>query len=50
VRVLKTPPQSPQANALCERLIGMLRRECLDAPIPLTERHLRRLLEEWMQR
>ena len=40
-RVLKTPPQSPQANALCERLIGTLRRECLDFMIPVTEHHLR---------
>jgi putative transposase len=47
LRVLKTPPQSPQANALCERLIGTLRRECLDFVIPLTENHLRRLLDEW---
>jgi transposase InsO family protein len=30
LRVLKTLPQSPQANALCERLLGTLRRECLD--------------------
>ena len=28
--VIKTPVLSPQANALCERLIGTLRRECLD--------------------
>jgi putative transposase len=47
LRVLKTPSQSPQANALCERLIGTLRRECLDFVIPLTEDHLRRLLHEW---
>ena len=44
LRVLKTPPQSPQANALCERLLGTLRQECLDFMIPLTENHLRRLL------
>jgi putative transposase len=47
LRVLKTPVRSPQANALCERLIGTLRRECLDFVIPLTEHHLRRLLHEW---
>src|SRR5215467_9736183 len=40
LKVLKTPPQSPQANALCERLIGTLRRECLDFIIPLTEDYL----------
>jgi putative transposase len=48
LRVLKTPPQSPQANAICERLIGTLRRECLDCLIPLTELHLRCLLHEWV--
>jgi putative transposase len=40
-------PQSPQANALCERLVGTLRRECLDFVVPLTEHYLRRLLHEW---
>jgi putative transposase len=48
LKVLKTPPQRPQANALCERLIGTLRRECLDFIIPLTEDHLRRLLDAWV--
>jgi putative transposase len=48
LQVLKTPPQSPQANAICERLIGTLRRECLDFLIPLTEPHLRCLLHEWV--
>jgi putative transposase len=48
LRVLKTPPLSPQANALCERLLGTLRRECVDFVIPLTEHHLRRLLKEWV--
>jgi transposase InsO family protein len=47
-RVLKTPPQRPQANALCERLLGTLRRECLDFLIPLTANHLRRLLCAWI--
>jgi putative transposase len=48
LRVLKTPPQTPQANALCERLIGTLRRECLDFVIPLTENHVRHILYEWI--
>lgn len=30
VAVLKTPIRAPKANAYCERLIGTLRRECLD--------------------
>jgi putative transposase len=48
LRVLKTSPRSPQDNALCERLLGTLRRECLAFVIPLTENHLRRLLQEWV--
>jgi transposase InsO family protein len=46
--VLKTPVRAPQANAFCERLIGTVRRECLDFMIPLNERHVRRLLREWV--
>jgi putative transposase len=49
LRVLKMPPRAPQANAICERLIGTLRRECLDFVIPLTAHHLRRLLQEWVR-
>jgi transposase InsO family protein len=49
VRVLRTPPQSPQANAFCERLVGTMRRECLDFLIPLNEKHLRRLLMQWVR-
>jgi transposase InsO family protein len=47
LRVLKTPYQSPKANSFCERVIGTLRRECLDFLIPLTENHLCRLLKTW---
>ena len=46
--ILKTPFRSPQANAFCERLVGTLRRECLDFLIPLSESHLRRILKEWV--
>ena len=48
LRVLKTPPQSPQANALCKRLIGTLRRECLDFLIPLSATHLWHVLQQWI--
>jgi putative transposase len=47
VAVLKTPIRAPKANAYCERLIGSLRRECLDWFIPLNERHVRMLAREW---
>jgi putative transposase len=43
--VRKTPVRAPQANAFCERLIGTIRRECLDFLIPL---HVRRVLAEWV--
>jgi putative transposase len=46
LHVLKMPPMRPQANAVCERLLGTLRRECLDFVIPLTVNHLRCLLSE----
>lgn len=47
VRVLRTPVRAPKANAVCERLGGSLRRECLDFLIPFNERHLHRILREW---
>jgi hypothetical protein len=46
--VLKTPVRTPQANAFCERLIGTMRRECLDWLIPIHEGHLRSMLREWV--
>lgn len=48
VTVLKSPPRSPKANAICERLIGTIRRECLDLLIPMSEAHLRALLTSWV--
>jgi putative transposase len=48
LEILKTPFRAPQANAFCERLIGTIRRECLDFLIPLGEKHLRRILREWV--
>jgi transposase InsO family protein len=37
-------PRSPWQNAYVERLIGTLRRECLDHVLIYSERHLRRIL------
>ncbi len=48
LKVLRTPIQSPKANAYCERLMGTIRRECLDYMIPFSEKHLRQVLREWM--
>ena len=48
LKVLKSPPCSPMANAVCERVIGTIRRECLDWLIPLSESHLWRILKSWI--
>jgi transposase InsO family protein len=48
VKVLKSPPRSPTANSICERVIGTIRRECLDRLIPVTESHLRSSLKLWI--
>ena len=48
LRVLKTPVRTPVANAICERVIGTLRRECLDFMILLNARHLYHILHEWV--
>jgi transposase InsO family protein len=47
LKIIKSPICSPMANAICERLIGTIRRECLDWLIPISETHLRLLLKEW---
>ena len=46
--VLKLPPRSPKPNAICERLVGTIRCECLDGLIPMPEAHLRALLTSWV--
>ena len=48
LRVLKSPPRSPTANSICERVIGTIRRECLDWLIPISEAHLRQALKWWV--
>jgi transposase InsO family protein len=47
VRIVKTPIQAPQANAVAERWIGSARRECLDQLLIVGERHLRLVLGEY---
>jgi transposase InsO family protein len=49
ITVLKSPAHAPTANAFCERLIGSIRRECLDYLIPLNESHLKCSLREWVR-
>ncbi len=42
-----TAPRRPWQNAFAERLIGSIRRECLDHVVVLNRRHLRRLLKSY---
>jgi transposase InsO family protein len=48
LEVLRSPVASPKANSICERVIGTIRRECLDWMIPMSEAHLRAILKEWV--
>ncbi len=46
-KILRTPIQAPKANAICERFLGSVRRECLDHIVILSERHLLHVLREY---
>ena len=48
-RILKSPIRAPRANAICERVIGTLQRECLDRMIILGRRHLEAVLAEYVE-
>jgi len=47
IEVLRIAYQAPKMNALCERFLGSVRRECLDHLLILSETHLRRVLKEY---
>jgi putative transposase len=47
-KVLKTPYHAPRANACCERLLGSVRRECLDHLLILHEQQLTRVLQAYV--
>jgi putative transposase len=49
IRILASPPQAPRANAICERMIGTLRRELFDRLLIVNEHHLRRVLTEYLR-
>jgi hypothetical protein len=46
LEVLATPYQAPKANAVCERFLGSVRRECLDFFLILSEQHLYRTMRQ----
>jgi len=45
---IRTPFRSPQANAIAERWVRSVRTECLDHMFIFNERHLRRVLDEYV--
>jgi len=49
IEVLRTPYKAPKANAFCERFLGSVRRECLDNILIMSERHLHRVIKEYVQ-
>jgi putative transposase len=48
LRISPTLPKTPRMNAICERVIGTLRRELLDRILILGERHLALVLGEYV--
>jgi transposase InsO family protein len=48
IRDRPTSPRSPWQNGCAERLIGSIRRECVDHMIVFGEWHLRRVLQCYM--
>jgi putative transposase len=49
IRILTSPPGAPRANAICERMIGTLRRELLDRVLIVNEHHLCRILTIYLR-
>jgi transposase InsO family protein len=49
IAILRTPVRAPQANAIAERFIGTLRRECLDHLLITGQRHLAAVLGEYLE-
>src|SRR5207244_7182493 len=49
IEILSPPYQAPRANAFCERFLGSVRRECLNHILTLGEKHLHRVVKEFVQ-
>ncbi len=48
ITIIQTPYRAPKANAFAERWIRCVREECLDRVLIVNERHLRRVLTEYI--
>jgi putative transposase len=49
IRIIRTPVRAPRANAIAERFIGTLRRECLAHLLITGPRHLEQVLQEFIE-
>ena len=49
IEEVPTAPHSPWQNPYCERVIGSIRRECVDHMIVLNEKHLHRVLTSYFE-
>jgi transposase InsO family protein len=48
IEIVDIPFEAPNANAIAERWVRSIQEECLDKLIILNERHLRRVLTEYL--
>ena len=48
VDVLRSPVRAPRANAIAERWVGSVRRECVDRMLIVNRRHLEQVLAEYV--
>jgi putative transposase len=48
IEVIRTPIEAPRANAIAERFVGTVRRECLDWLLIANRRHLERVLRSFV--
>ena len=49
IEEVKTAPHSPWQNPYCERVIGSIRRDCLNHMIVLNEKHLKAILSDYFE-
>ena len=49
IEILKTPYRAKRPNAICERFLGSIRRECLDHVLILSEKQLHRVLRAYVK-
>ena len=46
---MQTPYRAPNANAYAERFVRSIKEECLNRVIPIGDRHLRRMIAEYVE-